>query len=346
MTAPATASQMRQADDDDEARHHEVEAALQRPLRSRERRRAQFEQRRPFAGDVFGPLQEQLRRAGSDLDLGSEAVSLLDELEQVALGEASVRHDELVNVVFAQELRHSVQATEHGKISGVAVGSNRTEELVANPAPIGAERATQSRQLLALSDQDGSSPRTGQTQHVAREHLVARTKDPDEERRRDNRRRRQAVGREVVAGAKAECERDQGHEHHREHDLTDAGAQLPPTVETAHPEHEHRDDREEGKPLALRLPDDSPQRRPVAKVELAEDERHPDAEHEAGQVDCHEGGDAGEAPYDGKKRRAREEVRPARADVFDRRRPGLGRHGWLRAHPQQCTLALSWAWNS
>ena len=51
--------------------------------------------------------------------------------------------------------------------------------------------------------------------------FVRATKDPDEEHHRDDCRRRQAVGREVVAGAKAERERDQGHEHHREHELAD-----------------------------------------------------------------------------------------------------------------------------
>src|SRR5439155_9542155 len=82
----------RRAGDDDEARYDEVEAALQRPFRSRERRGAQLEQRRAFAGNVFRPLQEQLGRARRDLDLGTETMGLLDELEQLALGETAVRH--------------------------------------------------------------------------------------------------------------------------------------------------------------------------------------------------------------------------------------------------------------
>ena len=265
---------------------------------------------------------------------------LLDELEQLALGETAVGQDELVNVVLAEDARHLIEATQHRQVAGIAARSDRAEELVANTASVCTQRVAQSSQLLALADQHRSPARTAETQDVTGEHLVARTQDPDEERRRDDRSRRQAVRREVIAGPQAKGEGDHGHEHHREHDLADAGAQLAPPVEPAHPEHEHRDDREERQPLALRLPDDSPQRRPVAQVELAEDERHPDAEHEAGQVERDQRGNAGEAPADGEKRAAGEEVGPGRADVFDRRRPRLGRHGWLRAHPPECTLAL------
>src|SRR2546422_3451073 len=73
---------------------------------------AQLEQRRTFAGNVFGTLQEQLGGARRDLDLGSVAMSLLDELEQLALGEPPVRDDQLVDVMLAQDARHRVQAAQ------------------------------------------------------------------------------------------------------------------------------------------------------------------------------------------------------------------------------------------
>src|SRR6266568_821363 len=143
----------RQAGDDDQARHDEVEAPLQRPFRSCERGRAQLEQRRALAGNVFGTLQEQLGGARRDLYLGSEAVRILDELEELALGEATIRHDELVDVVLPQDAWHRVEATQHAQVAGVATRSDRAEELVANPTAIGSERAPQSRQLFALADE-------------------------------------------------------------------------------------------------------------------------------------------------------------------------------------------------
>jgi len=157
---------------------------------------------------------------------------------------------------------------------------------------------------IRLFEERGRGARACETQDVSREHLVARTQDADEERRRHDGGRRQAVGREVVARSEAERERDRCHEHHREHDLADTGAKLAASVEAAHPEHEHRDHREERKPVALRLPDDSPQRRPLAEIELPEDKCHPDAEDEACQVERHQGGNAGQAPGDGEKRGA------------------------------------------
>ena len=145
----------------------------------------------------------------------------------------------------------------------------------------------------------------------------------------------------MVARPEAERQRDHCNEHHRQNDLARTGSELASSVEAADPEDEHRDHREKRKPVALRLPEDSPQWRPLPEIELAEDERHEDPEDEPREVEYHEGGDTGEAAGDGQERGAREEVGPGRTDVFDRRRPGLGRHGWLRAHPPECTSGTS-----
>ena len=264
---------------------------------------------------------------------------LFDELEQLALGVATVGHDQLVHVVLTQDARHRIEAAEHGQVARVAVRSDRAEELVPDAAAIGAEHPPQVGELLSLSDEHRSPSRAGKAENVPGQQLVAGAQDADEDRGRHHRSRCQAVGREVVARPEPERERDRRDEHEREDDLADTSPQLTPPVKASDPEHEHRDHRQKRKPLGLGVPDDSPDRRPVAEIELAQDQGDEDAEGQPDEIQSDERQDAGKPPGDGKKRGAREEVRPRGADVLDRPgpRPRLGRHRWLRAHPPECT---------
>ena len=77
----------------------------------------------------------------------------------------------------------------------------------------------------------------------------------------------------LVAGADRERERDHRHEQERRHDAARAGALLARRVEAAAPEDEHGHEREERQPLRLGLPGQAPEHRPLAVVELAQDER-------------------------------------------------------------------------
>ena len=98
----------------------------------------------------------------------------------------------------------------------------------------------------------------------------------------------------MIARPEPEGERDRRDEDEREEDLAEPRAQLPPAVEPPDPEHEHGDDRQERQPVRLGVPEDSPQRRPLAEIEHPEDQRDEDAEDEADEVDRHQGGHAGE----------------------------------------------------
>ena len=251
-----------------------------------------------------------------------------------------------MHVLLAQDARDGVESPEQRQATGVAVGRHGAEELVADPAAVGAEHAAQLRQLLSLADEDRAPAHARKLEDVARQDVVARAEHADEERRQDERRRRQPVGRVVVARSESEGERDHGHEHQGEHDLAETGAQLTPSVQPADPEHEHGDHRQEGQPVALGAPQDPPEGRPLAEVELAEDQGDVDAQHEPSQVEQDQSRHAREPAGDRDEAGAREEVRPRGADVLHGRRTLLfrrrrdGTRSWLRAHRRKCTSGL------
>ena len=97
-------------------------------------------------------------------------------------------------------------------------------------------------------------------QHLDRERLVARAEDADRERCEHDRGRDQAVGREVVARSDPERRaRSAATSDERRDDLPDARATLARRIQAACPEDEHRDQREERKPLRLGVPEDAPE---------------------------------------------------------------------------------------
>src|SRR5439155_17017779 len=208
-------------------------AALQRPLPVQEDRGAKLEQLRPFARDVLRALQQQLGRLRGDLHLDTEAVRLFDQLEQLALAEALVRDDQLVNVAVAQDARKRVKPAEHPEVARIAARSDGADEFVLDAAATRPERPAQIRELPSLPDENGAPADAGKAKDIPREHLVACAQDPDEQSGEDERRRRQAVRREVVARSEPERERDHGDDGKRGDDLAEPGAQLAPAVEPA-----------------------------------------------------------------------------------------------------------------
>ena len=115
------------------------------------------------------------------------------------------------------------------------------------------------------------------------------------------------------------------------------GAALAGRVEPRLREHEHRHERDERQPLALRLPQDAPEDRRVPVVDLPEREREIESERDAADVERDETGDAADAERDRPQLAAREAVRPTATDVpevaaFVRRAGGLLRGRRLACH--------------
>ena len=202
-------------------------------------------------------------------------MSVLDEVEQLALGEALVVDDQLVNVVLAQHARQRVESAEHGQAGRLTIRRDRAKKLVANSTTAVPEHVTELSQPVAFADQHGTPSHAGEAEHVPRQHLVARPQQADEQRSENERRRRQPVGREVVAGAEPERERDHRDEDQRCDDLTEPRANLAPLAQAPDPEHEHGDHRQE-RSQSVSVSQDFPERRPVAEVELAQHERQVD----------------------------------------------------------------------
>jgi hypothetical protein len=106
----------------------------------------------------------------------------------------------------------------------------------------------------------------------------------------------------VVPGADPEGERDDGDDHERLDHLAETRADFPPPVETADPEHEHRDHRQERKPVRLRPPHVAPERRPLTEVQLAQRQRDEHAERQPREVEHDERGDARKPAETGEQR--------------------------------------------
>jgi hypothetical protein len=194
---------------------------------------------------------------------------------------------------------------------------DRADEVVLDAAAPLSECRVQVREMLARADEDRTAAKSRDAEDVLRQDVVARAQHADEDRGEEQRRREDRVRREPVARADAEREREHGDEDERRHDAAEAAAILAPCVETVPPEDEHRQQREEGQPLRLRVaPDQPPQDRPRACDVLAQGERRVHAEREPAEIEREQRGNARAAARGSFERPAREDVRPAGANVL------------------------------
>src|SRR5262249_58628880 len=89
--------------------------------------------------------------------------------------------------------------------------------------------------------------------------------------------------------------------------------------------------------------EDPPERRPLAEIELTEDQGHVQPADQAHEVKRHEDGDTEKPAACRLDVRAGEQVRARGPDVLDRRRRRLVRpHGGLRGHRAQVYFSALW----
>ena len=152
----------------------EVEPALDDPVGADEDRRPQLEQRDALAGHVLAmPLDEELGRPRRDANLHAAAVRLLDDLDQLAVVEVGVGHDQLVDVVLGQHRRERRELPEHLQARAVRRRGDGADEVVVDPATAGAERAAEASKALSGADEDGAPPDAGELEEVAGDDVVA-----------------------------------------------------------------------------------------------------------------------------------------------------------------------------
>ena len=216
---------------------------------------------------------------------------------------------------LSQDRGQRGEVPQHRQAGAVGRDRDRADELVVDPAAARAERPAKARKALALADEDRPAPYPRELEQVARDDVVAPSQEPDADRGEDDRRRREPVRAELMARAEREDHRDHRDEGERGHDPAEPAAPLALGIEAGLPEDEHRDQRQEGQPVGLRVPEEAPQGAAVPVDELAQDERSVDAEHEPDEVEDDERGDARCAAQGGPQRK----VRGRRADVAERR---------------------------
>ena len=78
-----------------------------------ERGRAQLEQRHALPRDELDPLGQQLGRLRRDPHLDASAVGVGDDLEQLALAEVRVGHDQLVHALGLEDRGQVLHVAEH-----------------------------------------------------------------------------------------------------------------------------------------------------------------------------------------------------------------------------------------
>ncbi len=254
-------------------------------------------------------------------------MGLVDDLEQLALAEVRVRDDQLVHPLARQDRGQVAHGAEHRQAHALRRRSHGADELVVDPAAARAERPVQVREVLAGAGQQRVAARTQQPQHLAGEEVVARPQARDRDRAEQHGRRREPVRREPVPRADREGQRDQRDEEQGREDACEAGAALTLLVEARLREDEHGDEGQKGQPVGLDPPEDSPEHRRAAVVELARHKRRVEAQHEPPEVDADERGDAREPPRGDGQLRPREQKRRAGPDVDRGRRIVSGNRG-------------------
>ena len=118
-----------------------------------------------------------------------------------------------------------------------------------------------------------------------------------------------------MPGADGEREGKKGHQDERRKHAARARPPLTGRIEALLPEDEGGDQRQEGKPVLLRLPEETPERLRVTDVELANGERSVETQGEPAQVEHEQSGDARKAPSERDQRPALKEERAGGADV-------------------------------
>ena len=124
----------RQPDEQHEAGDEQVEDPLHDPVHPDERGRPQLEQRDPLARHELDARGQQLGGLRRDPHLDAAAVGVVDDLQQLALAEVRVGHDQLVHALAVEHRRQVVQVAEHGQPDPVRRGRDRADELVVDPA--------------------------------------------------------------------------------------------------------------------------------------------------------------------------------------------------------------------
>ena len=246
-----------------------------------------------------------------------------DDLEQLPVAEVGVGHDQLVHALGLEDRGEVLHVAEHGQVEPFGRRRERAYELVVDPAARGAERAVQVRQVLARAGEQRVAACAQGPKQLAGDEVVARAQARDHDRAEEHSGRREPVGREVVPGADREGERDQRDQEQGREDPAEAGAPPALLVEPGLREDEHGDQGQEGQPVRLDAPEDAPEDRRSAVVELPGDQRGIEADDETPEVDADERGDAGEPPSRHRQLAAREEERGSRADVGDDPRGGF-----------------------
>ena len=112
-----------------------------------------------------------------------------------------------------------------------------------------------------LTDEHRLAAHAHGAQHRPGDQLVARAEHADQSCDEDRADDVEAEGREVLAGADRERERERGDEEHTGHDPAGAFAQLARRVETGAPEDEHEQQDEERQPVGLVVPEETPEDR-------------------------------------------------------------------------------------
>ena len=114
-----------------------------------ERGRAQLEQRHALPRHELDPLGQQLGGPRRDPHLDALAVGVRDDLEQLAVVEVGVGHDQLVHARGLEDRGQVLHVTENRQIDPLGRRGDRADELVVDPAAGGAERTVQVRQVRA-----------------------------------------------------------------------------------------------------------------------------------------------------------------------------------------------------
>ena len=157
-------------------------------------------------------------------------------------------------------------------------------------------------------------------QQLDRQRVVGGAEQPDRQRAGRGRGRDQSGRREVVVGAETEREHDQRHEHERPDHRARAGSALARRVQTGLQEHEPGDRRQERQPRLRAFPEQPPEDLRAAVDELAQRERHVEAQREAKQIQQREHADRDGAAHRRPAPATLQEERPSGADVLRRRR--------------------------
>jgi hypothetical protein len=305
------------------AAQRQVEGTLDEPVGAGEDRRPQLEQRHALSGDVLGTLDQELGRLRCQPEPDPEPVRAVGDLQQLGVGQPLVGDDHLVEGVALENAAERRRAAQHRQRRRLGAGvAEDADEVVVESAAPRAERPVQVRDRIPGADEHDPTPHAREPQQVGGNRLVARAQHADQRDREHERGREEAEGREPeLADPDAERDRDHGDDGKTPDDPAQPGAALARRVQARVPEDEHRHDGQERQPVGLLPPEDAPERRAVAAVDVSEDERGVDRDRQPGEIEHDQGGDAADAASHSLRSQVRERL--GRADVAEH--PGVAR---------------------